>query len=217
MPRIRIRFSRGEELKFISHLDIIRLWVRALRRAQISLEYSSGFSPHPKISLAVPLPLGVTGTNELMDVYVTRTMSPQWFIDTINRQLPAGIKILEASPIGASVPSLQSQIRFIQYQVKLKTDKNEEQLKDEIDRILSLETLPWHHQRDTGQRNYDLRVLIDDVWLDSCEQETCTLGMRLRCDNKGTGRPEQVAKALDFTDQPISIKRTRLLLNTNNN
>ena len=47
MFRLRVRFCRGEELKFISHLDIIRLWVRALRRARIPLEYTEGFSPHP--------------------------------------------------------------------------------------------------------------------------------------------------------------------------
>jgi Uncharacterized protein conserved in bacteria len=47
MFRLRVRFCRGEELKFISHLDIIRLWVRALRRAGIPLEYTEGFSPIP--------------------------------------------------------------------------------------------------------------------------------------------------------------------------
>ena len=68
MQRLRIRFSRGEELKFISHLDIIRLWERALRRARIGLAYSEGFSPHPRISLAAPLSLGITSDAELMDV-----------------------------------------------------------------------------------------------------------------------------------------------------
>ena len=48
MFRLRVRFCRGEELKFISHLDIIRLLVRALRRAGIPLEYTEGFSPHPE-------------------------------------------------------------------------------------------------------------------------------------------------------------------------
>jgi len=59
MFRLRVRFCRGEELKFISHLDIIRLWLRAMRRAGIPLEYTEGFSPHPRISLAVPLSVGL--------------------------------------------------------------------------------------------------------------------------------------------------------------
>ncbi len=60
MYRLRLRFCRGEEVKFISHLDIMRLWQRAFLRAGIPIAYSEGFSPHPRISLAAPLPLGIT-------------------------------------------------------------------------------------------------------------------------------------------------------------
>ena len=67
MQRLRIRFCRGEELKFI-YLDIIRLWQRALNRTGVPLAYSEGFNPHPRISLAVPLALGITGEAELMDI-----------------------------------------------------------------------------------------------------------------------------------------------------
>jgi len=55
MQRLRVRFCRGEEVKFISHLDLMRLWQRAIKRAGISVAYSEGFSPHPRISLAAPL------------------------------------------------------------------------------------------------------------------------------------------------------------------
>ena len=212
MFRLRVRFSRGEELKFISHLDIIRLWVRALRRARIPLEYTEGFSPHPKISLAVPLSVGVTAENELMDISITKAVSPHWFVDTVNRQLPDGMKVLEASPIGPNVPSLQSQMRFTQYQVEVKTEKNEEEVKAMIDRLLTVESLPWHHERDTGRKSYDLRTLIDDIWLIENNPSSCVLGMRLRCDETGSGRPEQVALALGFTEYPESIERTKLLL-----
>ena len=212
MVRLRVRFRRGEELKFISHLDIIRLWVRALRRAQIPLEYSEGFSPHPRISLAVPLSVGVTADNELMDIIITKAVSPHWFMDTVNRQLPDGLKVLEASPIGLNVPSLQSQVRFTQYQIEVETDKSGDEIKADIDRLLAQESLPWHHERDTGRRSYDLRALIDDLWLIDSNPSSCLLGMRLRCDESGSGRPEQATLALGFADYPKSIQRTKLLL-----
>ena len=212
MFRLRVRFCRGEELKFISHLDIIRLWVRALRRARIPLEYTEGFSPHPRISLAVPLSVGVTADNELLDISITKVVSPHWFVETVNRQLPEGMKVLEATPISPNVPSLQSQVRFTQYQVEVKTGKNEEEIKTDIDRLLALESLPWHHERDTGRKSYDLRNLIDDIWLVESHPSTCLLGMILRCDESGSGRPEQVVLALGITDYPLSIKRTKLLL-----
>jgi hypothetical protein len=78
--------------------------------------------------------------------------------------------------------------------------------------LLSLEHLPWQHQRDTGPRHYDLRALIEDLWLIGCQDAICTLGMRLRCDSGGSGRPEQVAAALGFPGYPKSIHRTRLIL-----
>jgi radical SAM-linked protein len=212
MFRLRVRFSRGEELKFISHLDIIRLWVRALRRARIPLEYTEGFSPHPRISLAVPLSVGVTADNELMDISIIKVVSPHWFVETVNQQLPDGLRVLEATPISPNVPSLQSQVRFTQYQVEVKTDKSEEEVKTMIDRLLPLENLPWHHERDTGRKSYDLRGLIDDIWLIEFKPALCVLGMRLRCDETGSGRPEQVALALGFVEYPESIQRTKLLL-----
>ena len=212
MFRLRVRFSRGEELKFISHLDIIRLWVRALRRARIPLEYTEGFSPHPRISLAVPLSVGVTADNELMDISITKVVSPHWFVETVNQQLPDGIRVLEATPISLNVPSLQSQVRFTQYQVEVKTDKSEEEVKTMIDHLLILENLPWHHERDTGRKSYDLRGLIDDIWLIESKPALCVLGMRLRCDETGSGRPEQVTLALGFAEYPKSIQRTKLLL-----
>src|SRR4030042_120439 len=98
MQRLRIRFSRREEIKFISHLDIMRLWQRALNRAEIPLAYTEGFSPHPRISLAAPLPVGITSQTELMDVFCTKWVSPHLFTTAVSQQLPAGIKILQVSP-----------------------------------------------------------------------------------------------------------------------
>jgi radical SAM-linked protein len=176
------------------------------------LEYTEGFSPHPRISLAVPLSVGVTAENELMDISMTKVISPHWFTDTVNRQLPEGLKVLEATPISPNVPSLQSQVRFTQYQVAVRTDKSEEETKTAIDNLLAAESIPWHHERDTGRKSYDLRGLIDDIWLIEFKPSSCVLGMRLRCDETGSGRPEQVALALGFAEYPESIQRTKLLL-----
>ena len=213
MQRLRIRFGRGEAVKFISHLDIVRLWERAFRRARIALAYSEGFSPHPRISLAAPLSVGITSDAELMDIVITGQVSPHWFVAAVNQQLPPGMEVLEVYPIASGVPSLQSQVRFAQYEVDIETEKSARDVEAAISGLLSLEHLPWHHMRDTGRRNYDLRALIDDLWLVGRNDLHCTVGMKLRCDNSGSGRPEQVAAAMGFTDYPQSIRRTRLVLN----
>lgn len=212
MQRLRIRFGRGDQVKFISHLDIIRLWERALRRAHIALAYSEGFSPHPRISLAAPLSLGITSDVELMDIQVASQVSPHWFAAAAGQQLPAGIGIRDVYPIAASVPSLQSQVRFAEYEVDIETGQTAAGIDAAISRLLAMESLPWHHYRDTGRRDYDLRALIDDIWPVGPESGSCTVGMRLRCDSSGSGRPEQVAAALGFSGYPRGIRRTKLVL-----
>ena len=212
MQRLRLKFSRGEELKFLSHLDLMRLWERALRRAGLPLAYSEGFTPHPQIALAAPLLVGVTSDAELMDVSLSRWVSPQSFIVQIEKQLPSGIALLEVWPVGLNVPSLQSQVKFVEYKVEVETEKDCQEVEAALQSFLSMKELPWHHHRDTGDRYYDLRALVDDLRLIDCQDALCVLGMRLRCDEKGAGRPEQVTKALGFSKRPKSIHRTNLIL-----
>jgi radical SAM-linked protein len=212
MQRLRLKFSRGEELKFLSHLDLMRLWERALRRAGLPLAYSEGFSPHPQIALAAPLSVGVTSQAELMDVFLSRWVPPQTLMAQVVEQLPSGIDLLEAWPVGPKAPSLQSQVRFIEYRVEVVSEQEREEVESALKSLLAAKELPWHHFRDTGARHYDLRALVDDLWLIECRDSLCVLGMRLRCDEKGAGRPEQVTKALGFSRHPKSIHRTKLIL-----
>ena len=212
MQRLRIRFCRGQEVKFISHLDVIHLWQRALHRAEIPLAYSEGFSPHPRISLAAPLPVGVTSQAELADIFCTEMVSPHFFTAAVSRQLPAGVEILQVYPAALTLPSLQSQVRYAEYRVEVETNEGQEAVRSAFTKLLSRKQLLWQHQRDTGTRSYDLRALVNDLWLVDWHDGSCTIGMRLRCDNSGSGRPEQVTAALGFTHHPQLIHRTGLIL-----
>jgi len=214
MQRLRVRFSRGQEVKFISHLDIMRLWQRALQRAGIPLAYSEGFNPHPRISLAAPLAVGITSETELMDIFCTKVVSPHWFIAAVSQQMPPGIEILQAHQVALTMPSLQSRLGYTEYKVEVETGKGQKEIESILTDLLAVDHLPWQHQRDTGTRSYDLRVLIDDLWLIDWRNGYGTIGMRLRCDSSGSGRPEQVAAALGFSHQPLSIHRTKLILKT---
>jgi len=214
MQRLRIRFCREEEIKFISHLDIMRLWQRVLNRAGVPLAYSEGFNPHPRISLAAPLALGVISEAELMDIVLAKWVSPHSFTTAVGQQLPPGIEIYQVYNIPLTMPSLQSQVRYAEYKVELETEKGQKDIESAIASLLATEHLPWQHQRDTGPRHYDLRVLIDDLWLVDWCSGYGTIGMRLRCDSGGSGRPEQVAAALGFEQYPKSIHRTKLILKT---
>lgn len=212
MQRLRVTFSRGEEVKYLSHLDIMRMWERALRRADIPLAYSQGFSPHPKISIAAPLAIGVTSDGELMDIMLRKTISPYFFIKTMSAQVPRGIGIIRADQVSVNLPSLQSQVRKAEYRVELATDKEKIELEEMLSSFLAKRQFPWQHRRDGEVRQYDLRALVDGMWLIDFHKSWCAIGMCLRTDNSATGRAEQVALALGFPERPRVIHRTRLIL-----
>ena len=217
MQRLRIRFRRGPAVKFISHLDIMRLWQRALIRAGIPLAYSEGFNPRPRLSLAAPLAVGVTSEAELMDITLARPASPHFFTAAVSQQLPPGIEILQVHQVAPTLPSLQSQVRYTEYEVGLEAEKGQKEVAAALASLLALKHLPWQHQRDTGPRHYDLRALIDDLWLIDWRNGRGTIGMRLCCDSGGSGRPEQVTAALGFTHRPESLHRTKLILGPGSN
>jgi len=213
--RLCVTFSRGSDLKYISHLDIMRLWQRALRRAGMPLAYSQGFNPHPRISIAAPLAVGITSEGELMDVFLARRVSLEFFVKVMSKQLPAGIRILGTKELWPGLPSLQSQLRFAEYRVEVESEKAPKEAGQAIRSLLEKTSLPWQHARDEKVHRYDLRALIDDIWIIDKGESLYTFGMRLLADSSGSGRPEQVAQAMGFSDLPKSIHRTKLVLGTN--
>jgi radical SAM-linked protein len=208
--RLRVLFRRGPELKYISHLDITRLWHRVLRRARVSLAYTEGFNPHPRIAMAAPLQLGATAEAELMDVWLDEPIAPEVFLNRLEKQLPGGLGVERAARIAPGMPALQAQVRFADYRLEVGIVENMS-LERSINCLIESTSLPWQHRRDTGVKAYDLRPLIDSIKIVAVSRGVATLDMRLSCGARGTGRPEQVVRALGL-DMPLDICRTGLVL-----
>ncbi len=114
--RIRIRYSKMGHARFIPHLDIIRVFDRAARRANIPLVYTQGYNPHPKISFGPPLALGVASIAEYLDmeVEIGREADIQ---SRFNQYLPEGMKILQYKAIYSKVPALAAIINRSSYEL----------------------------------------------------------------------------------------------------
>jgi radical SAM-linked protein len=110
MTRIRFRYAVGEPLKFLSHLDLMRLFHRAMRRSGLPMAYTQGFNPHPKLNLAAPLPVGVTASGEYGDLFLTEPLSPGDFLQALAAQLPAGLSLTGAMAVDPAAPSLAAVI-----------------------------------------------------------------------------------------------------------
>jgi radical SAM-linked protein len=163
------------------------------------------------MSLAAPLAVGVTSEAELMDVFLSRRTTPGNFVQKVVPQLPDGISIIDIQPVSLEAPSLQSRLRFAEYLVEVEAQQGTAAVESSLKSLLALDTLPWHHTRDTGERFYDLRPLLDDLWMAGQKDAVYSIGMRLRCDSSGSGRPEQIIKALGFDEAPVSIERIKLI------
>ena len=207
MQRLRIKFSRGPEVKFISP------WISSgcgsgfqPRRDRNSY---SGVPPHLK-SLAAPLPIGVTSEGNLWMFTSSGIYRPP--ITAVNQQLPPGIRVEKVHPITFNLPSLQSQVSRADYRVEVDTEKGPPDIHSAVEDLLARDHLPWQHQRDTGPHRYDLRALIESICVTSWTPPSGILEMRLRCDSGGSGRPEQVTTALGFSERPRSIHRIQLIL-----
>jgi radical SAM-linked protein len=93
MYRINFIFAKKGSMRFISHLDLMRLFMRALRRAGLPLKMTEGFSPHPKLSIKRALKLGIESDNEEATIALKEQISPEEFRERLEKQLPEGIFI----------------------------------------------------------------------------------------------------------------------------
>ena len=97
--KIKVVFSKMGDMRFISHLDLMRLFQRAVRRAELPVTITKGFSPRIKMSIVRALKLGVESAGEEALFYLDRKLAPQAFMDAINAKLPDGVKVMSAEEI----------------------------------------------------------------------------------------------------------------------
>jgi len=95
MYKINFTFSKKGLMKYISHLDLMRLFIRAMRRADLPLKYTQGFHPHPKFSIKPALKLGEESENLDAEIILVNFLEPQIFKDKLQKELPEGILIKE--------------------------------------------------------------------------------------------------------------------------
>lgn len=161
MINIRARFIRGEEVKYISHLDLMKLFERALRRSGIPIYYSQGFNPHPQIVFGLPLSVGVTSEAEYVDFELSSEMDPSEFVETLNKQLPQGLRLVNAK-IRATKSNIMASITKASYEVLVTIPQNPgvEELKEKIQGFLENKEIFFKKESKGKVKNIDIRPMI---------------------------------------------------------
>lgn len=205
--RVRIMFAKTEAMRYTGHLDVLRTWERTLRRAELPLAYTQGFSPHPRIQLAAALPLGFTGEYEIVDVWFEYQVDLTDIKDNLVQAAPPGIRVLNLEIIDLHDPPLQTRVLSGEYIITLL-----DPILDLTSRVESLLTAKELVREKRG-KIYDLRPLIEYLQILPADQEghKC-LQMQLTATEGKTGRPEEVLAALSIPPETTRGARTKIML-----
>ena len=152
-------YSKEYELRWISHLDLVRVLERAVRRAEIPVSHSEGFNPRPRMSFYSQLSVGVTGEDEPMTIELTEQVKPEDIIQKLNDALPAGLKIRSAVEIeGRKGPA----IRGGDYLIGISGDLNGK-LDSAVDALMQSTNLVVERRREKGNDKVDIRPGIEEI------------------------------------------------------
>ena len=204
--RVRITFSKQGALRYTGHLDLHRLWERAIRRAELPISYSQGFHPQPKISLAAALPLGFASRAEMLDVRLNEEI-PVENSSRLKDSLPSDIQIVGIESVDERAPALQTQVLSAAYEVHLTEPIDGAELTRKVEALMMSESTI----RERRGKTYDLRPLIEMLSVITEANGKVWMKMTLAARDGATGRPEEVLNALDILPEYTRVERIRLI------
>ncbi len=117
--RLRLRFAKQGAMRFLSHLELLTVFTRAVSRGNVPILFSQGFHPHPRFSFATATSVGVESLAEYMDMFVSPRITADEILQRLNQALPRGLRILEAQLIEPKSPSLSTLIDGTRYRITL--------------------------------------------------------------------------------------------------
>lgn len=166
--RIIARFEKKEAARYVSHLDVQRLFQRAMHRAGLPMAYSQGFNPHPLVSFATALAVGYTSNSEWVDVKLNKDITEQEFVDAMNSALPTGFFVLEAKKVADNAKSLTSIMKAAEYEIE--TSCVDEKA---VEALMSGEIIVTKKTKG-GMKEVDIRK--DVLSFDVCENKLSLVG-----------------------------------------
>ncbi len=196
--RIRVRFSKSGELRFISHLDTIRLITRAIRRAQINVAYTKGYRKRPRIAFGPPLSIGMTAAREYFDLLFEQSFSGN-IVSLLNSVLPEQLHLEQAAPVFIKSPSLSASISLLKYRVG-PMDVPEEQIKA----VIAKKEIMVKRVKDGDEVPFDIRPFIHSI-----EKSGHYLDIGIRFFPEGSARLDEVLSCFDASPSN-EIKKKRI-------
>lgn len=210
---LRVKFNKKNYLKYIGHLDLLRLFQRTFKRANIPIKYSKGFNPHPRFSIANPLSLGIEGEEEYMDIELYERIDPNEFKEKMNSLLPKDVQIIDSKYTDDN-RSIASKLSWALYEIRfcIQKDLSFEDLKGIIDNWLANDEIIISRLRKKGKKKVmkeeNIRPLIDKIEVMNKIGNEVIIQALIGVGENGNLRP------FDFIDALSNIKDLGLVIDS---
>ncbi|MBD3223939.1 MAG: TIGR03960 family B12-binding radical SAM protein [Caldithrix sp.] len=194
----RLQYQKTMLTKYLSHLDLMRIFERSFRRAGIRIAYTNGFNPHPKISSGPPLALGYTSEAEYMDVDTIDPLTDKT-VERINHRLPDGLKIISYRNIMGKIPSLSSVINGAEYEINISNClPHDDSFTQALNRLLAAEKIEIDRRVKGKNRCVDIRPYIISI-----QKSRELLNIKTRSIHNRTVRINEILQQL-FSTQTLN-------------
>ncbi len=197
--KIRFQFAIQGPLRFLSHLETMRAFTRALRRARLPVQHSQGFHPQPMLNFATALPVGVDSTGEYADVVLFDTIEPAQFQDRLHTVLPEHMRILHAWTVPLKTPALMSEPLAAQYRVEMPAHllpAGNAPLAARVHALLARDDIPVQRWHKKGPRQVNIRPGIVSLEIVLEAEAMVTVEMLVREEADVKAKPPEVMQAL---------------------
>ncbi len=199
-------------MKYISHLDLMSVFQRAFRRAAVKIAYSQGFSPHPKLSMAHPLSVGISSISEYMEIDMEEGIPEKEIISRLNEVLPLGIRIMECHKILEKKKSLPALVAYGSYEVSFNRNGiQEHQLINRISDFLSKDRIivTKKQVKSSSVKEIDIRPLIDEFKMIHSDNEAFKIMATVKTGSNGNLNPELLIQSF-IKESKLEIKQNSI-------
>ena len=169
--KVRIKFRKQGNMKFIGHLDIMRYFQKVMRRADVDIRYSEGFSPHQIMSFAAPLGVGLTSNGEYMDIEVLSTDDSKTMVRRMNETMVEGMEVVSYRQLDDSSKNAMSIVAAADYTLTFRPGKESEDLDgffQKLEAFYDQDQILITKPTKKGERQMDLKPLIYQMYREFC-------------------------------------------------
>lgn len=197
MIKYRLKITKGEPIRYISHLDFAALMQRAICRSHLPAAYSEGFNPHMKIAFASALSVGITSTCEYMDLELKKDICQPEVFDKLRAALPPGVELLQVKQIDMRSKALMSVVDEGSYEIKMPLPDDLDKLQHAVDTFNKTAQIIITRETPKKRKEIEIKQYLPKKITLTAKNNVLKLQLNIKITSTGTVKPNEVLEVLN--------------------